>query len=155
MNRLIITMVAAVWIAGSITAQDVPSQSEFNKVFSDWFEFNNRDKEAAYAIMGELNDKISKEFPMDPELVKTLEERAAKSQAAIDEEAKALGYSNFKDALSSNDPKTAELKKMFEQMQTEGMNLTAPYYEELTRRINAAAIEAIRRLMENAEAMKK
>jgi hypothetical protein len=165
MNRLILTAIAAISLAGFVAAQDVKVQlpaatdpatiqQEFNQVMNEWLNFNNWDKEAAYKVLNDLNGKIRSEFPLDPQIQKALEELNRKQYAELDAKAKEMGYTNFKDALASSDPRAADIKLIMTNYDSQRFNLTAAYNEEFNRRYHSACIDAMKRLMENAAAMK-
>ena len=131
-------------------------QDEFNTVFQQWLEFNNWDKMAAYEVMDQMRQKIREEFPMDPQLVKTINDLATQHYAAMEAKAKEYGYSNYKEAAGSNNEELVMLLKNMEvEYSRQNSQLTSAYNEEFNRRYNSACVETMKRLMENAEAMSK
>ena len=150
MNKATVTAIVGVLFAGSVMAGDLFT----GQMWMDWIEFNNNDKNAAYQVIEEINKNIRTEFPMDPKLAATLDQLYKEQYAALDAKAKEMGFSNFKDAYASSDPRAQELKAIEGEYSTRIYNLRSAYDTELNRRIDAACYDAVKRLMENAEAMK-
>lgn len=150
MNKLIVTAVVATLLAGSTMAQNL----FFGELWSDWIEFNNNDKDAAYKVIQEINNNIREEFPMDPQLKATLDQLVSEKNAALDAKAKELGFTSFKEAYGSSDPRAQEIKTIEMDYSNRINNLRSAYDTELNRRIDIACYEAVKRLMENAETMK-
>lgn len=157
MKKVILTVIAAMCLIGMTLAQpSSASGSDFNEVWMEWLKFNNWDKNAAYQVMDQMQAKIRQEFPMDPQLAQTLDNLQTQYYAAMQAKAKEYGYSNFKDAyVSDNQELVAALKNIEGQYSQQRNQLTSAYNEEFNRRYNTACMEAMKRLMENANAMSK
>jgi hypothetical protein len=155
MNKMIFAGIAALCLIGVTFVQpSSASGDEFNAVWMEWLKFNNWDKDAAYQVMNQMQEKIRQEFPMDPQLAQTLDNIQKQYYAAMEAKAKEYGYSNFKDAYQSdNQELVMALKNIDGQFNQQRSQLTSAYYEEFNRRYNAACVEIMKRLMENANAM--
>lgn len=162
MKRMVLTSMAVVCLAGVMYAQDDvvstvtvdPTQQAFSDLWTKWIEFNNWDKDAAYQTIDEIEQKVREEFPMDPEVQKQVNAISEKMYADLEALANEMGYSNFKDAYGSGDPRVQELKQIESVASQETHNLTESYYQELQRRYRVACIDALTRLMENAQSVK-
>lgn len=165
MKQILLTAMAVMCIAGGMYAQgDIgkevpvvpvdPTQQTFNEVFEKWFEFNNWDKDAAYSTIHEIEQKIREDFPIDPEIASQVKAISDKMYADLQAKASEMGYSNFKDAYGSNDPRVLELKQIETDSYALQNSLTEGYYKELQYRYRVATIEALTRLLENAETIR-
>jgi hypothetical protein len=165
MKRVIAAVAVVVCCAGVMYAQDEtkveppavtvdPTQQTFNDVWMKWIEFNNWNKDAAYATLQNIEESIRADFPMDPAVTKQLQAISEEMYARLEAKAKEMGFTNFKDAFVSDDPRVQELKQIQGEYSTQQHNLTHEYYEEFNRRYQLACIDAISRLMENAQAIK-
>jgi hypothetical protein len=157
MKKVIFASIAALSLIGLPLTQPVSaSGDDFNTVWMKWLEFNNWDKEAAYQVMDQMREKIRQEFPMDPKLQQTINDLATQHWADMDAIAKQYGFQNYKEASGSNNEEVVMiLKKMEADYSQQNSQLTSAYYEEFNRRYDAACLETMKRLMENANAMSK
>jgi hypothetical protein len=155
MKKVLFTSVAALCLIGmTIVQPSSASGDDFNAVWMEWLKFNNWDKDAAYQVMNQMQEKIRQEFPMDPQLAQTLDNIQKQYYAAMEAKAKEYGYSNFKDAYQSDNQELVSALKYIEaDFMNQRSQLTSAYYEEFNRRYNAACVEIMKRLMENANAM--
>jgi hypothetical protein len=157
MKKVIFASIAALSLIGLPLTQPVSaSGDDFNTVWMKWLEFNNWDKHVAYQVMDQMREKIIQEFPMDPKLLQTINDLTARHWADMNAVAKQYGFQDYKEAYGSNNEEVVMiLKKMEMDYGLQYSQLTTAYNEEFNRRFNAACIETIQRLMENANAMSK
>jgi len=166
MKKMVLTAMAVTCLTGAMYAQDNipkedppqvtvdPTQETFNEMWMKWIEFNNWDKDAAYSTIQNIEQTIREEFPMDPEVEKQVAALNTEMYAKLDAKAKEMGFPSFKDAYASSDPRVQELKQIECDYDTQRYNLTNDYYQEFQHRYQQACIDAITRLMENAESIK-
>jgi len=163
MKKMLLTAIAAVCLTGSITiAEDFISNEEFNQVMNEWIEFNggrdpdnkNFDKEAIWGVVNEIFSTVQDEFPMDPELQKTVRDLRTEQYEVMDAKAKENGYESFKEAIDEHSDLGDELRAMENDYNSRIQALTTDYYEELENRYHTTCAEALQRLMNNAEKMK-
>jgi hypothetical protein len=160
MNRVILTAIVATCLAGTVLAGDtlqvsasqIQNQNEFNEMWTWLIEYNNFNKDAAAQVFNEMEQKIRQEFPMDPKLQQTLDALIKEQYAALEAKAKELGYSNYKDAYNS--PNGTQMKIIEGDYQNRINTLRSDYDKEFHLRYQNACIEAVKRLQENANAMK-
>jgi hypothetical protein len=116
---------------------------------------------SAWTLQTEMWNKIQQEYPMPADLqaaVKALEDQKNAQFQAL---AQKYGYASI-DELSKNiksDPKLniADIERQINEIRNQcgaaNAALTAAYREEFSSRWQAAVIEAIKRIQENAQAM--
>jgi hypothetical protein len=113
-------------------------------------------------LVSDMYKKIKQEFPMDPSLqaaVTAIENQKAASFLAV---AQKYGYSSWTELWSSvkDDPRLKNAKIPEEQQRIDAefstaySSATGAYYTEFYKRYETAVIEAIKRIQENAKAMK-
>jgi hypothetical protein len=167
MKRTIFAMITLASLAGFAWSQDEkrdvpeitprtvdPIAAEFNTVMREWLEYNNWDKEVAYTVITDLNTKIREDFPMNPATLQAISELDAKEQAELSALAKEMGYDHYKDAMTTDNPRAGEFRDLMSNYSQLRGNLTREYSEEFNRRYQTACIDAMKRLMENGNAMK-
>jgi hypothetical protein len=160
MKKIIVAAIAAMWLSGPATAQY--QSTELNDMFS-WLITYYGGKDPAYQAMSAIDAKIRAEYPMDQKLADAVNAVKAQSQAAQLDLAKKYGFTTY-DAFYmdakyhpekyGDNGGMAEIQQIWNQASTTEQNLTKAYNEELAKRIQAAEIEAIKRIQENAKAMK-
>ena len=157
MRKIAFLSMVAIFLAGSVHAQQMPQD------LIQWLiEYFNYDKNAAYAVINEVQGKVKQEFPMDQKLVDALKALDVQQQAAMVDLAKKNGYSDYNEFYSAAKYKSAsgdwtwfnEIQNIYSEYGTARSNLTASYNAEFNKRVTEATTEAIKRLQENANAMK-
>lgn len=163
MNKVILTGIAALLFAGIVVAQPggyIPlteqqkaTEQEYRELVDEWKDFMGLDKNTREGeeALRELYKHIKDEYPMDADISKEVEE--IKTQRDIDMEAKAkeLGYANASEAFEAG---KQEVINIYSESVEEITARTGEYYHELQYRYNLAAIDALKRLLENAKEMK-
>jgi hypothetical protein len=152
MKKVILAAIAVASMAGFAMAQS----SDYNDLLTWLIAYNNNDKAAAYASLEGISADIKNQFPIDPALQAAVNAVSTKQQADIEALATRLGYTNFKKMYENQNDKAAqeEIKKIQAAYSNSPavINMNA-YYAELNTRYQAAAVEAIKRIKENAKAM--
>jgi myosin-crossreactive antigen len=158
MKRIIATLVAVVCLAGVSIAQ----QSDYSTML-DWLIQYKQDKAAAYEVVEQMRTKIQLEFPMDPKVQEAVTAAQQKRAAAEQAVAIRLGFANYQAlygdikynaAKYEGSAVSKELNQIAQEQITTQQNLTNAYNTEFRTRFEAACVEAIKRIQENANAMK-
>ncbi len=153
MKKVILAAIAVASLSGLAMAQS----SDYNELMTWLIAYNNNDKAAAYASLDGISADIQKQFPMDQSLKDAVNAAAAKQTADMQALAAKLGYTNYKDMFGKPLDKATQdaIDKINSDYSTNAavVNMNA-YYTELGKRYQAAAVEAIKRIQENAKAMK-
>jgi hypothetical protein len=148
------TILAA--IVACMVGLSMAQSSDYNELLTWLIAYNNNDKQAAYASLEGISTDIKNQFPMDPALQAAVNAASVKQQADIEALAAKLGYTNFKKMYENQNDKVAQdaIKKIGEEYSsTPAVISMNAYYAELNNRYQAAAVEAIKRIKENAKAM--
>jgi hypothetical protein len=126
-------------------------------------------KDAFYAFVGAIKDKIKQEYPVDPQLTKQINDLTASYEAA--RKAKLLefgindetGYMEYYGKVKNNctsweemlkDPLLSQLENLETEFHTSTANVMKAYNDEFQRRYEAAFIEAVKKFQENGTTMK-
>jgi|WetSurMetagenome_2_1015567.scaffolds.fasta_scaffold310069_1 hypothetical protein len=160
MKKIIVAAIAALCMTGFAMAQT--TNPELNDMFT-WLVSYYGTKDLAYQSLGTISEKVKAEFPMDQKLADAVNAVRAQGEAAQQALATKYGFATY-DAFymdAKYHPEKyganggmAEIQQIYSQTSTTEQNLTKAYTEELTKRIQSAEIEAIKRIQENAKAMK-
>jgi hypothetical protein len=174
MNKVLLAVIAAVSFAGFAIAQDkplpeppTPEQAEYNEMIQ-WFIAST----GKYEIMDfekQMRDKIKLEFPMDQKLQEAVNSTKTDYYNNLTSFAKQLGitvtsqmtfdelYSKIKLALGQSENKQYynSFAKIDNEYYTKLNTLTKSYNDEFNVRFEAACVDAIKRIKENAETMRK
>ncbi|MBN1578118.1 MAG: hypothetical protein JW913_16270 [Chitinispirillaceae bacterium] len=164
MKKLIVTTVLLACCTIWAQAQDVSDEElqvdvneqlhqTFDEVWEQWMEFNNQSSDAAYSALANV-ERQAREECLNSELKQQLTDLFDEEYALLDEKAKELGFSSYKEAFASSDPRVDELRTLEEEYNNQRGDLTREYRESFRIRFEQAAIDAIQRMMENAEAVK-
>jgi len=163
MNKVILTTIVTLFLAGITAAQtiDVPektpeqkaTEQEYLEVIDEWkdlmgFDKNSRESEGA---IHQIYENIKEEFPMDPEIQKQVEEIQKQRDEDMEAAAKAAGFSSADEAWRAGN---TEVQEIYTEAVAKITPLSQPYYNELGYRYHLAAIDALKRMIENANAMK-
>ena len=172
MKKALLSALSIVCLTGMAIAQDYnkppvppvpPEQIEYNNMVEWLFNYYNQDKEATYQMLNGIQEKIRAEFPMDQKLVDAVNAARAQSDAALLVVAKKYGFTNYDEFYMdlkyhpekyNNGAPWQEIELIWKQGTATEQNLTKEYNEALSKRVQTAEIEAIKRLQENAKAMK-
>jgi hypothetical protein len=177
MKKIFLSMLAVACLAGISMAQDkpapdvtppTPEQSAFQGAWEWLIQYENWNKEAAYKVIDDMRNKIQQEYPMDSKLQEAV--NAVQSQLNASELAIAQKYgfatyealymdlkykgANWKGGADKYEEVMRELKILENDCQIKQADLTRAYQEEFQKRFEAACVEAINRLKDNANAMK-
>jgi len=156
MKRVILSAIAAACFVSAVTAQVPSTSEEYNNLLSEWILLNNGSKDAAYAAFEGFYETIKTEFPIDPAIAQAVAAIRAQGDATVKTKAKEMGFDNFKDAFDpTKNSRYQEIRDLQESFYTQERALTSAYNEEFQRRYQQACIDAMKRLMENIETMKK
>jgi hypothetical protein len=165
MKKILLSALSVLCLTGAVAAAATPEQIEYNDMVS-WLilSYYNSDKDAAYKMLNGIQDKIKAEFPMDQKIVEAVNAIRAQSQTAQEELAKKYGFADYKafymdlkyypEKYKNAQDVWAEINQVGKQYSDAENALTKAYYDEFYKRVQAAEIEAIKRLQENAKAMK-
>jgi len=157
MKKIALLAAVAIFLAGNVHAQQISQD-----LYLWLIEYFNYDKTAAYEVINEVQAKVKQEFPMDQKLVDALKALDVQQQAAMADLAKKNGYSDINEFYSAAKYKSASgdwtwynaIQNLYSEYGTARSNLTASYNTEFNKRVTEATNEAIKRLQENANAMK-
>jgi len=151
MKKIILAAVAVASMAGFAMAQS----SDYNELFTWLIAYNNNDKAAAYAALDGISADIKNQFPIDPAIQAAVQEASAKTQQALEQLAASLGYTNYKKMFENPSQATQDAIKQINDTYSnaDAVKKMNDYYAELNLRYQAAAVEAIKRIKENAKAM--
>jgi hypothetical protein len=157
MKKIFLAAIAVACMTGISMAQT----DEWTQMFMWLQQYYGGNKEAAYSAMNGISEKIKADFPMDQKLVDAVNAAQAQAAAAQLALAQKYGFSNYNDFYMEQKyhpekyPNAKqELELIWTNESTTTGNLTKAYNEELNKRIQAAEIEAIKRIQVNAKAMK-
>jgi hypothetical protein len=153
MKKIILAALAVACMSGLSMAQS----SDYNDLLTWLIAYNNNDKAAAYASLEGISKDIQQQFPIDPALQAAVNAASTKQLADLQALATKLGYTDYKKMYENQNDKAAQdaIKKIGDEYTSTPavINMNA-YYAELNTRYQAAAVEAIKRIKENAKAMK-
>jgi hypothetical protein len=167
MKKIILSAFAAMSLAGFAMAQT--TNPDLNDMFA-WLQSYYGSKDAAYQALNTVDAKIRAEYPMDQKLADAVTAVRAQGQVAQADLAKKYGFATFDEfymdlkyhpekygsssTTAPSGPVWDELGLISKQTSDNEQKLTKAYNEELMKRIQAAEIEAVKRIQENAKAMK-
>jgi hypothetical protein len=170
MKKIIITAIAAVFLAGVSMAQNTPTpeQSAYQEAWQWLIQYKNWDKEAAYKVIDDMRAKIQQEYPMDQKLqdaVNAVQAQLKASELAIAQKYGFANYealymdlkyngANWKGGADKYEEVTRELKVIESDCGNKQADLTRAYNDEFHKRYEAACVEAVNRLKADANAMK-
>jgi hypothetical protein len=127
------------------------------------YSMENDPKMKAHELMDEISAKIKQDFPMDQKLQDALTDVQQKKDAALLAFAQKYGYSSVKEMEmkikqdfepSEGSAIYNELYKIQQDYDNMANELSKAYNVEFQNRFQSACVEAIKRIQENANAMK-
>jgi hypothetical protein len=128
------------------------------QIIKQWMAFNNWDKEKAYVVLNEVNAQLRIEFPLDVQLFTEADNFRQMYLAKLNQKAKEMGFEDYEQAIftlnENNDPRGLALENELDAYRIQESDITKEWYKENNRRYCTAAIDAIKRIMENANTMK-